>query len=370
MPTFQPSPQYEHGLPESLGVLLVNLGTPDAPTVPAVRRYLAQFLTDPHVIDAPRLYWWFALHGYILRVRPARSATAYRKIWTEHGSPLLLHSQDIRDAVNQQLAARISGAVNVELGMCYGNPSIPAALDRLRNEGAQRIICLPLYPQYSGTTTASVFDTVTSALAVRRWVPEFRFINHYHDARGYIAAQAQNIREYWDQHGRGEKLVMSFHGLPQDTLADGDPYHCQCQKTARLIAESLELSDNDWQIAFQSRVGRGEWLRPYTDEAIGALGKTGLQRIDVVCPGFAADCLETLEEIAIRYAELFTASGGGSLNYIPALNARDDHVAFLIRLIEKHIGGWPESSTDWSASEVAREQDKSRQRALTMGASS
>ena len=163
---------------------------------------------------------------------------------------------------------------------------------------------------------------------------------------------------------------MSFHGLPQDTIANGDPYHCQCQKTARLIAESLELSDDDWQIAFQSRVGRGEWLRPYTDEAIATLGKTGLQRIDVVCPGFAADCLETLEEIAIRYAELFTASGGSSLNYIPALNARDDHVAFLIRLIEKHIGGWPESSTDWSASEVAREQDKSRQRALTMGASS
>ncbi|MDH3613527.1 MAG: ferrochelatase [Gammaproteobacteria bacterium] len=369
MPTFQSSPQYEHGLPESLGVLIVNLGTPDAPTPAAVRRYLGQFLSDPRVVELPRPLWWIILHGFILRVRPSRSAEAYQKIWTEDGSPLLLHSQDIASAIGQQLSARFSGSVNVELGMCYGSPSIETALSRLYEQGARRIVCLPLYPQYSGTTSGSVFDLVTAALSRRRWVPEFRFINHYHDARGYIAAQAQNIREYWDEHGRGNKLLFSFHGLPQDNLLKGDPYHCQCQKTARLVAESLELADDEWLISFQSRVGRAEWLRPYTDETVIELGSKGTQQLDVVCPGFAADCLETLEEIAMQNAKFFVDSGGGSLNYIAALNARDDHIAFLTRLIEKHVGGWPESSTDWSASEAAREQDKSRERALAMGAS-
>jgi len=370
MPTFESSPQYEHGHPESLGVLLVNLGTPDAPTPAAVRRYLNRFLSDPRVVEVPRILWWIILHGFILRVRPYRSARAYQKIWTEHGSPLLLHSSDIAKSVGRQLAARISGAVNVELGMSYGDPSVDAALNRLYRQGAQRIVCLPLYPQYSGTTTASVFDAITAALSRRRWVPEFRFINHYHDARGYIAAQAQNIREYWDRNGRGEKLLFSFHGLPKKILTDGDPYHCQCLKSARLIAESLELIDDEWTVSFQSRVGRDEWLRPYTDETIAEFGRNSLQELDVVCPGFAADCLETLEEIAMQYASLFVASGGASLNYIPALNGRDDHVMFLTRLIEKHVGGWPESSTDWSASEIAREQDKSRQRAVAKGASS
>jgi len=370
MPTLQSTPQHEHGLPESLGVLLVNLGTPDEPTPTAVRRYLGQFLSDPRVVEAPRLLWWIILHGFILRVRPARSARAYQKIWTEHGSPLLLHSQDIANSIAQVLTARISGTVSVELAMSYGDPSIDAALERLYQQGAQRIVCLPLYPQYSGTTTASVFDAVTAAISRRRWVPEFRFINHYHDARGYIAAQAQNIREYWDQHGRGDKLLFSFHGVPKDTLLSGDPYHCQCLKTGRLIAESLDLTDEEWVITFQSRVGRAEWLRPYTNETVTELGGQGVARLDVVCPGFAADCLETLEEIAMQNAGFFTAAGGASLNYIPALNARDDHVAFLTRLIEKHIGGWPESSTDWSASDAARDQDKSRQRALAMGASS
>lgn len=370
MPTYQSMPLYEHGLPESLGVLLVNLGTPDAPTPAAVRRYLKQFLWDPRVIEVSRPLWWLILNAYILRVRPAQSARVYQKIWTEDGSPLLIHSRDITASLAQLLTARVSGTVNVELGMSYGEPSIDAALNRLYEQGAQRIVCLPLYPQYSGTTTASVFEAVTSAIARRRWVPEFRFINHYHDARGYIAAQAQNIREYWERHGRGEKLLFSFHGIPKDTLLNGDPYHCQCHKTARLIAESLELEDGEWLVTFQSRVGRAEWLRPYTDETVAELGRQGTSRLDVVCPGFAADCLETLEEIAMLNAEIFAASGGGSLSYIPALNARDDHVAFLTRLIEKHIGGWPESSTDWSASDVARERDKSRQRALAMGATS
>ena len=370
MPTYQSTPHHEHGLPESLGILLVNLGTPDAPTPSAVRRFLKEFLWDPRVVETPRPIWWLILNAFILRVRPARSAKAYQKIWTEHGSPLLTHSRDISNAIEQQLAARVSGTVHVELGMSYGKPSLRAALERLYEKGAQRIVCLPLYPQYSGTTTASIFDAVTAELSRRRWVPEFRFINHYHDARGYIAALAQSVREYREHHGSGDKLLFSFHGLPQQNLKDGDPYHCQCLKTARLIAESLDLDDDAWIATFQSRVGRMEWLRPYTDEKIASLGKAGMARVDVVCPGFAADCLETLEEIALQNAEIFKEAGGGELNYIPALNARDDHIAFLTRLIEKHIGGWPESSPDWSASDTAREQDKSRERALARGAES
>ena len=368
MPTFQSTPNYEHGLAEALGILVVNLGTPDAPTPAAVRRYLAEFLWDPRVIESPRLIWWLALHGVILRIRPARSARAYSKIWTEDGSPLLIHTADIAAQLRDVLSARLSGNVHVALGMSYGNPSLCSALDELHAAGARRIVVLPLYPQYSGTTTASVFDAVTALLGKRRWLPELRFINHYHDAAGYIAALTSSIRDYWDRDGRGDKLLFSFHGLPQKTITDGDPYHCQCLKTARLVARSLELEDAEWTVTFQSRVGREEWVRPYTDETIAELGRNKMQRLDVVCPGFAVDCLETLEEIELQYAELFVKSGGGSLRYIPSLNARDDHIAFLGRLIEKHIGGWPESSTDWSASEDARERDRERQRALAMGA--
>ena len=368
MPAFHSSPEYEHGNPESLGVLLVNVGTPDEPTSAAVRRYLRQFLWDPRVVELPRPIWWLMLHGVILRIRPARSARAYQKIWTDHGSPLLRHSEDIAAALQTQLSARVAGSVHVRLGMSYGNPSIDDALNMLRADGARRIVLLPLYPQYSGTTTGSVFDAVTATLSRWRWVPELRTINQYHDSLGYIAALASSIRDYWDQKGRGEKLLFSFHGLPQENLLRGDPYHCQCHKTARLVAASLELGDDDWVVSFQSRVGRAEWLRPYTDETIRDFGSNKLGRIDVVCPGFAADCVETLEEIEMRYGDLFRAAGGAELNYIPALNARDDHIAFLSRLVAKHAGGWPESSPDWSASEAARERDKSRQRALAMGA--
>jgi ferrochelatase len=368
MPTFRSLDNFEHGLPESLGVLLVNLGTPDEPTPAAVRRYLKQFLWDPRVVELPRPLWWLILNGFILRFRPARSARAYRKIWTEEGSPLLRRCEEIRAAVQQLLSVQLSGEVHVALGMSYGNPSIAAALETLHSHNARRIVVLPLYPQYSGTTTGSVFDDVTRALRLRRWVPELRFINHYHDAPGYIAALAASIREYRENHGRGDKLLMSFHGVPRATLESGDPYHCHCRKTARLVAEALELADDEWIVAFQSRVGRAEWLRPYTDETIVALGKDGVGQLDVVCPGFSADCLETLEEIAIQNAELFRESGGGELRYIPALNAREDHVAFLSRLIEKHISGWPESSPDRSASETMHALDATRRRAAALGA--
>lgn len=339
MPPFESSPQYEHGLPESLGVLLVNLGTPDAPTPAAVRRFLRQFLWDPRVIEYPRALWWIVLNGAILWFRPPRSANAYRQIWTEQGSPLLVHSQEVAAAVQNQISSRLAGETRVELAMTYGNPSIKSGLDRLHAAGARRIIVLPLYPQYSGTSTAAVFDAVAAVLTRRRWVPELRLINHYHDAPGYVAAHAANIRNHWEQNGKGNKLLFSFHGVPTSTIQNGDPYFCQCQETARLIASKLGLDDRDWMISYQSRVGREEWLRPYTDSVLAELGKDGLDRVDVVCPGFVVDCLETLEEIAIRYAELFTAAGGGSLSYIPALNARDDHIAFLVRLIENHAVG-------------------------------
>ena len=368
MPTFESSPEYEHGLPESLGVLLVNLGTPDEPTTSSVRRYLAEFLSDPRVVEAPRAIWWLILHGYILRFRPSRSAAAYREIWTEQGSPLLLHSQVLADSVQQILSGRLNGSVNVELAMTYGNPSIPSALQKLHDAGARRIIVLPLYPQYSGSTTAAVFDAVTDALQKRRWVPELRFVNHYHDAPGYVAAVAASIREYWEQNGEGDHLLFSFHGVPEKMLYDGDPYHCHCHKTARMVADALDLAPESWTLSFQSRVGRAQWLRPYTDKTVRQLAKKKIGKLDVVCPGFAVDCLETLEEIEIQNAEAFAKVRGGDLRYIPALNAREDHVAFMSRLIERTAGGWPETSSDWSVSETARQLEKSRERAQAKGA--
>jgi ferrochelatase len=367
MPSFESSPSYAHGDTDALGVLLVNLGTPDEPTPKAVRRYLAEFLWDARVVELPRVLWWLILHGVILRFRPARSAKAYAEIWTDKGSPLLLISASIARGIRERLSARFQGNVNVALGMSYGNPSIPAALDELHTAGARRIVVLPMYPQYSGTTTGSVFDAVTSALSRRRWVPEFRFINCFHDSPGYIRALADSIRIHWAKNGRGQKLLFSFHGVPRQTLLDGDPYHCQCQKTARLVAGELGLADDEWTLTFQSRVGRAEWLRPYTDETIEALGRDGLERLDVVCPGFSADCLETLEEIAIQNGEAFVEAGGGELVYIPCLNDDDDHLNFLSGLIARHADGWPETSPDYDAATIAREREASRDRAIAMG---
>ncbi|MDZ7644258.1 MAG: ferrochelatase [Woeseiaceae bacterium] len=368
MPRYFSEPRYEHGTPESLGVLLVNLGTPDAPTTAAVRRYLKQFLSDPRVVELPRPLWWLILNGVILRIRPARTAAAYAKIWTDDGSPLLLHCRDIASGVAEQLSSRLSGAVHVELAMSYGQPSIADALDRLHKQYVRRVVVLPLYPQYSNTTTGSVFADVTGTLARRRWIPELRFINHYHDAPGYIAALTSSIRDFRDREGTGERLLFSFHGLPRRMLDDGDPYHCQCQKTARLVAAELELADDEWRVSFQSRVGREPWLKPYTDELLEEWGAEHRGDIDVVCPGFAADCLETLEEIRLQNAELYAAAGGGKLRYVPALNARDDHVAFLSRLVAKNASGWPEASPDWSHAEAARELDRSLRRARRLGA--
>jgi ferrochelatase len=258
---------------------------------------------------------------------------------------LLFHCRDIVDGLQEKMSQSMNGNVQVELAMTYGNPSIEAGLNKLHAAGARRILVLPLYPQYSAATTASAFDAIFAALAKRRWVPELRLINHYHDEPGYIAATAASIDEYWQQNGKGDHLLFSFHGLPEKNLEYGDPYHCHCLKTARLVSEKLQLAEGSWSVAFQSRVGREKWLQPYTEDVLEKFGQDKMQSVDVVCPGFSVDCLETLEEIDIRYSEDFVAAGGGSLNYIPALNARNDHIDFLAKLVEQHARGWPESES-------------------------
>lgn len=355
---------FHHHAPERLGVLLLNLGTPDAPTAAAVRRYLAEFLWDPRVVEMPRPIWWLILHGVILRIRPARSAKAYRSVWTDQGSPLLSISRRQAERVAERLGERIPGAVQVELGMRYGNPSIASAIARLRAENCRRLLVVPLYPQYSATTTASTFDAVTRTLSRHRWVPELRFINQYHDEPGYIAALAASIREHWATQGEPERLLFSFHGIPKDYFVGGDPYHCQCHKTARLVAERLSLPAERWAVSFQSRVGTKEWLKPYTDETLKAWGGDKLGSVQVVTPGFSADCLETIEEIGVENRDYFQEAGGGRYSAIACLNARTDHIDVLTDLVLRHAGGWPElrEASDPSVKQASAE------RARAMGA--
>jgi ferrochelatase len=341
MPDYLGEPSYQHGTPDRLGVLLVNLGTPDGPDPASVRRFLAQFLWDPRVVEAPRWLWWLALHGVILRIRPSKSAHAYQQIWTPTGSPLLIHSTALTARVADALRTRLNAAV--ALGMSYGSPSIPTALEQLRAQGVRRLIVLPLYPQYSCSTSASVFDRVTRQLQLWRWVPELRFIGSYHDDAGYIDALADSIERHWRAHQK-QHLLFSFHGVPKRYVLAGDPYYCHCMKTARLVAQRLALGEKEWSVSFQSQVGREEWLRPYTDEHLLEFAKNGPKRVTVVCPGFATDCLETLEEIALRNRETFLAAGGEAYDYVPALNAEDSHVAALVNVISRHAQGWPETS--------------------------
>jgi ferrochelatase len=333
---------FRHADSPRMGVLLANLGTPDAPTTPALRKYLGEFLADPRIVELPRLLWRILLHGLILRIRPAKSAALYEKVWTDQGSPLLVHAQAQAKGVERLLQERVQGPIAVELGMRYGRPSTPDALRRLREQGVERLLVLPLYPQYSGATTGSTFDAIADEFKRWRWVPEFRFIGQYHDHEGYIHSLAASIREHWKSHDRGEKLLFSFHGTPRAYLLKGDPYHCQCQKTARLVAEQLELSDDAWQVTFQSRFGKAKWLQPYTITTLAEYGKQGMRNVDVICPGFSSDCLETLEEIEGENATAFKEAGGGSLRYIPALNDRVDHLETLTDLVLEQAQGWPE----------------------------
>lgn len=364
------STNFRHDSQMVTGVLITNLGTPDAPTSSALRRYLAQFLWDPRIVDVPRPLWWLILHGFILRVRPRRSAAAYRSVWTDEGSPLLSISNRQLDALRQELAQRLSGPVVVELGMRYGNPSIASGLEKLQAANARRVLVLPLYPQYSCSTTASTFDAVAQVVEKWRWVPELRFVNQYHDETGYIEALASSVRESWSNRQQPEKLLFSFHGTPKRFLTEGDPYHCHCHKTARLVAERLELADDQWQLTFQSIFGREEWLKPYTIDTLRELGSNGVKSVDVICPGFSADCLETIEEIGMENRDAFIDAGGETFTYIPALNDRSDHIQALAGLVQKHIAGWPESAPDWNAQLHEAENHERQKRATKLGAES
>jgi ferrochelatase len=324
------------------GVLLVNLGTPEAPTARAVRPYLAQFLGDQRVIDYPRWLWRLILHGVILRVRPSRSAHAYQRIWTPQGSPLRVGSEAL--AARLQEALRPLGPIRVALAMRYGQPSVQRQIEQLQREGVRRLLVLPLYPQYSATSTGSVIDAVADAMKSLRWPPELRLINDYHDDPAHIDALARSIEQWWASHGRGEKLLLSFHGIPERYVRLGDPYAAQCQATAEALRQRLGLDERELLVTFQSRVGREQWLKPYTDVTVRELAASGIKRLDVACPGFAVDCLETLEEIAMQNAEFFREAGGEALRYIPALNDSPDQVDSLAQLVLRHAGGWPEFS--------------------------
>ncbi len=327
------------------GVLLVNLGTPAAPTRQALRPYLKQFLSDPRVVEAPRLLWWLILNLVILNTRPARSAANYRKVWTEQGSPLLVHTRAIAEALQQRLSDRFGEDMVVDFAMRYGDPSVDGRLQALADLDVRRLLVLPLYPQYAGPTTASTFDALGQSLAGRRWLPELRFISHYHDHPGYIAALVGSIRRHWDRHGRADRLLFSYHGAPRSYLDQGDPYYCECHKTTRLVVEALALAEDDYRMVFQSRFGRGEWLQPYTDETLRALPAEGVRSVQVICPGFAADCLETLEEIGEENREYFLQAGGERYEYIPCLNEQPDHIDALATLVENNLAGWSAPET-------------------------
>lgn len=328
-------------------VLLCNLGTPDAPTPAALRRYLGEFLSDQRVVELPRFVWWPILHGIILRVRPAKSAKKYASIWMRDGetsgSPLRVWTERQAIALNEKLQAG-NPDLTVRYAMRYGSPSIAQQLDALQAEGVQRILILPAYPQYSATTTASVVDAVAQWTGKIRSLPELRFVNRYHDDPGYIGALAQRIDTHWQQHGRPDgktsKLVLSFHGLPERNRTLGDPYYDECQTTARLLAEALRLTPDQYLVTFQSRFGAAKWLQPYTEPTVMALARSGVQRVDVACPGFTSDCIETLEEIDQEVREAFLTSGGQAFRYIPCLNDEAAWIEALGRLTQRHLGGW------------------------------
>lgn len=356
MSRYAAEPAHRHGDARRTAVLLVNLGTPDAPTAPALRRYLKQFLWDPRVVEIPRAIWWLILHGIILTLRPAKSAAKYAKIWLAEGSPLRVHTERQAKLLKGLLGQQGHTNIKVAWAMRYGNPSISHTLDELKQKGVERVLIFPLYPQYAASTTASVMDDVADWVKRTRNPPELRFIKQYPDHPGYIAALAASVREHWMTQGRGERLVISFHGLPQRSLTLGDPYFCLCHKTGRLLAESLGLTDQDYLITFQSRFGKAKWLQPYTQPTLEKLARDGVARVDVICPGFVADCLETLEEIAMECKDAFLASGGKVFSYIPCMNERADWIAALGDIATTHLAGWPLSAEVDTASETRAKQ--------------
>jgi ferrochelatase len=359
--TYQIEPTYTHGTPVKTGILLINLGTPEAPTAEAVRPYLKEFLSDPRVVEIPKAIWWPILNGIILNTRPKKSAKKYAKVWLPEGSPLRVHTAKQAVQLQGYLGERTKTPFLVDYAMRYGSPSIPSVLRKLREQNCQRILVVPMYPQYAASSTATAFDIVFAELQQMRNTPALRTIKNFHDHPGYIKAMANNINEYWIKNGRPEKLVMSFHGLPQFSLDKGDPYHCECHKTGRLLAQELGLKPEQYFLSFQSRFGKAEWLKPYTTATLKQLGKQKTKRVDVVCPGFVADCLETLEEIAMEGKEDFQHAGGGEFNYIPCLNERNDWMHALTDMVMDNLQGWLIAPN-------AAELEQGRLRALAMGA--
>lgn len=346
MSAFLPEPSFRHDSPARLGVLLINLGTPAAPTARALRPYLKQFLSDRRVVELPRWLWALILNGVILNVRPRKSAEKYASIWTPQGSPLLVNTRSQAEG----LASRLAGEhVVVEFAMRYGQPSVEQGVQKLRAQGVERLLLLPLYPQYAASSSGSALDAAFAALMKLRNMPEVRTVRHYHDHPAYIAALAAQVEAHWRQHGRGEKLLMSFHGVPRYTLDKGDPYPCECHKTGRLLAEALGLAASDYVVCFQSRFGRTEWVKPYTSDMLRELGRQKVGKLDVICPGFIADCLETLEEIAMEGKETFLTAGGGEYRYIPCLNDSTPWLDALASICREQLAGWRPANADLSA---------------------
>ncbi len=343
---FKDSSSFQHAQPDKVGLLITNLGTPDAPTPGALRVYLREFLSDPRVVEFPRLLWWIVLNCIILRIRPTRSAKAYKKVWTEDGSPLALHTKAQSEQLSLKMKEKWGEQLVVDWAMRYGKPSVASAIDRMTQKGVRKLLVLPLYPQYSASTTASTFDALAKDFTQRRWIPELRFVTQYNADEAYIEALAKSVREHWEVHGKADKLVFSFHGVPLRYLHNGDPYHCQCHHTARLLANALELGESEYLTTFQSRFGREEWLRPYTDKTLESLPNEGVKSIQVMCPGFSSDCLETIEEIDMENREIFLEAGGESFQYIPALNSQTNHIEALEKIAESHLTGWHNSGDD------------------------
>jgi len=361
MAYYNPEPKYEHGDQLKVGILLANLGTPDAPTAQALRPYLRQFLSDRRIVEIPRLIWWFILNCIILAIRPKKSAEKYASVWTSEGSPLLVHAKKQTLLLRGFLAQKIKSPFTVELGMSYGNPSMESAIQKLKAQHCDRILVFPLYPQYAASSTASALDAVWRVLLKTRNMPAIRTIKHYHDHPAYIEALAQSVREHWRINGKPNKLVMSFHGVPKFHLLKGDMYHCECHKTARLLANALGLNQDEYVIAFQSRFGKQEWLKPYLANILESLGKAKVNRIDVICPGFSSDCLETLEEIAMEGKHIFQSNGGGEFHYIPALNESEAWIHAMTAIALENLHGWV--STDWDADAAKKEAEMTKLRA-------
>ena len=360
MSQYWQEPAYTHGTAPRTGVLLVNLGTPTAPTAAALRPYLKEFLSDPRVVEIPRPIWWLILNGIILNTRPAKSAKKYASVWTSEGSPLKVHTEKQAKLLAGFLAQAGQRELHVSWAMRYGQPSIRSQLDAMRAAGCTRILVVPLYPQYAASTTATVVDEVANCLRHWRNLPEVRYVRSFGDDPGYIEALAASVRAHWQRNGQADRLVLSFHGIPRRSLDLGDPYHCECYKTGRLLGEALKLAPERLIVSFQSRFGKAEWLKPYTQPTLEDLGRSGVGSVDVMCPGFVSDCLETLEEINMECREAFLHAGGKQFSYIPCLNENQPWIEALTTLSLNHLGNWLSIAPPDAAS-LARQASRARE---------